>query len=154
MENQQEIIFKLSVLEQQMQQLQRQAEAVEQGILELNTLSIGLSDLEGGTGKEIFAPVGRGIFAKAKLVSEELKVDIGEGNFVTKSISETKKILEKQTKRLEEIKIELNSALEGLGEEITKTIRAAEEMEQGHECTCGNNHEECKCEEGNCKCGK
>ena len=85
---------------------------------------------------------------------EELKVDIGEGNFVTKSISETKEILENQTRRLEEIKIELNSALENLGEEITKTIQTAEEMEQGHSCNCGNNHEECKCEEGNCKCEK
>lgn len=152
MENQQEIIFKLSVLEQQMQQLQKQLEAVEQGILELNTLNFGLDDLEGANGKEIFAPIGRGIFAKAKLVSEELKVDVGEGNFVTKSIDETKKILEKQTKRLEEVKIELNSALENLGEEITKTIQVAEEME--HECSCGNNHEDCECEEGSCRCGK
>ncbi|VVB80312.1 Prefoldin subunit alpha [uncultured archaeon] len=151
MENQQEIIFKLSMFEQQMQQLQKQVEAVEQGILELNTLNLGLDDLNGMTGKEIFAPIGRGIFVKAKLLSEELKVDIGEGNFVTKNVSETKKILEKQTGRLEEIKVELNSALENLGEEITKTIQAAERMEQGHECSCGN-HGDCECEEGKCQC--
>lgn len=151
MENQQEIIFRLSILEQQMQQLQKQVEAVEQGILELNTLNLGLDDLKGSVGKEIFAPVGRGIFAKAKLLSEDLKVDIGEGNFVTKNISETKEILSKQTKRLEEIKKELNSALENLGDEVTKTITAAEETEHRRSCKCGK-HEECECDEEGCGC--
>ena len=53
-------------------------------------ISSGLGDLKGKKGKEIFAPVGRGIFAKAKLDSEEMLVDIGNGNFLSKSIDEAK----------------------------------------------------------------
>ena len=118
----QEIIFKLNMLEQQSKQLQQQLEAVGQGVVEMNALSSGLSELVGKKGKEIFAPIGRGIFAKAKLESEELNVDVGSGNFVQKSIPETKKIIEEQIKKLQEVKKELEKSLEKIGEEFNKTI--------------------------------
>ena len=86
---QQELMFKLSVFEQQLQQLQQQLQAVEQGIAELGSLNLGLDELIGSKGKEIFAPIGKGIFTKSKLLSEDLIVDIGGKNFVKKSIPET-----------------------------------------------------------------
>ena len=89
-QNQQEILFKFSMYEQQIKQLQQQMQAVEQGIIELSSLNLGLDELVGNTGKEIRAPIGRGIFVDAKLNSEELIVDIGRGNLVKKSIPETK----------------------------------------------------------------
>jgi prefoldin subunit 5 len=63
---QQELMFKLSMFEQQIQQLQQQLQAVEQGIVDMNSLSMGLEELKGSKGKEILAPIGRGIFAKAR----------------------------------------------------------------------------------------
>ena len=47
-QEQQEILFKLSMFEQQVQQLQQQLQAVEQGIVELNSLSLGLDGADGG----------------------------------------------------------------------------------------------------------
>lgn len=150
-QDQQQLMLKLSMFEQQIQQLQQQLEAVEKGIIELNSLSIGLDDLKGKTNKEILAPIGRGIFVKAKLSSEDLLVDIGEGNFVKKEIPDAKKLIGEQVQKLEDIKIELNNAMENLGQELNKTFMDAQ---AGHSCSCGEDcsgeecGDECECEKG------
>lgn len=120
--NQEELFFKLSMLEQQMQQLQQQLQAVDQAIMELTQLNSGLDDLVGSKGKEMLAPIGKGIFTKTKLDSEELIVDIGEKTFVKKSISETKDLIGKQLGKLEEIKKELGKNLEEINSELASTI--------------------------------
>jgi prefoldin alpha subunit len=104
MENkeEQELMMKLGMFEQQIHQLQQQLQAVEQGIVELTSLNFGLDELK--KGREILSPIGRGIFAKTELMSEDLTVDIGSKNFVKKNIPETKKIIQEQVKRLNEIK--------------------------------------------------
>jgi prefoldin alpha subunit len=131
MENsEQELMFKFSYFEQQIRLLQEQLESVEQAIQELDSLNEGLNDLKNGEGKEILANVGRGIFAKAKLESETLIVDVGGKNFVKKSVSETQKIIETQSKKLEEIKKELENGLENVNEEITKTFKEVQKKEK------------------------
>jgi len=113
-------------MQQQIQQLGQQLDAVEQGIIEMTSLNIGLNDLVGGKNKEIMAPVGRGIFAQAKLLSDELLVDIGEGKLVKKSIPDTQKLIEEQVQKLGQAKIELNNAMEQINEELTKTMIEAQ----------------------------
>ncbi|MBA7627297.1 Prefoldin subunit alpha [subsurface metagenome] len=132
MENneEQELIFKLSVFEQQIQQLQQQLQAIEQGIVEMSSLNTGLDELIGSQNKEILAPIGRGIFAKAKLISEELTVDIGGRNFVKKTIPATKKIIEKQIKKLEEVKENLNDNLERVSGELQTVMNKEGEKEE------------------------
>lgn len=127
MENQQELIFKLSMYEQQIRQLQQQLQAVEQGIIEMANLNLGLDELVDSKNKEILAPIGRGIFVKTKLLSEELTVDIGEKNFVKKSIPDTKKIIQEQLQKLEEVKKELNKNLDMISEEMTSMIQGIQE---------------------------
>ena len=122
MEENQEIMFKLQMFEQQIQQLQQQLQAIEQGIVEMNSLSFGLDELVGKEGKEILAPIGRGIFVKSKLASEELTVDVGGGNFVKKTIPDTKKIIEEQIKKLEDVKKELNGNLEKVSGELMRVM--------------------------------
>jgi prefoldin alpha subunit len=116
MENkqEQEIFFKLSMFEQQMNQLQEQMNAVEEGISELATLNLGLDEIKGSKGKEILSPIGRGIFVKTTIASEDLTVDIGSKNFVKKNIPETKKIIGEQLKKLEDVKKDLQKNLEEL----------------------------------------
>lgn len=119
---QQELMFKLSLFEQQMQNIQQQLQAVEKALDDMNTLSLGLEELKGAEGKEIFAPIGRGIFAKAKLLSEELIVDIGGKNFIKKSIPDTKKIIQEQMQKLEEVRDELNKTLEEVNKQLNKVL--------------------------------
>tara|TARA_Y100000310_G_C20466078_1_gene707722 strand:- start:468 stop:878 length:411 start_codon:yes stop_codon:yes gene_type:complete len=122
MEPDQETMMKFQMFEQQMQQIHQQLQAVEQGIVEMTSLSLGLAELKGTKDKEIMAPIGRGIYAKAKLLSEELTVDVGGKNFVKKSIPQARKIIDEQVGKLEEVKVELNNSLESIGEEMTKVV--------------------------------
>ena len=121
-ENQQELIFKLSMYEQQIQQLQQQLHAVEQGIMEMNALNEGLGELVGSVEKEIMAPIGRGIFVKTKLLSEDLTVDIGNRTFVKKNIPETQKLIKEQLVKLRDVKMELNDSLDKVGEEMQRVV--------------------------------
>ena len=128
---QQELLFKLSMSEQHIRQLQQQLQAVEESVIELNSLDFGLDEIKGSVGKEILAPLGRGIFVKAKLLSEELIVDVGSKNFVKKSIPETKKIIKEQTEKLQEIKKELEEKVDEINGELTKIIFEAQEKDSG-----------------------
>jgi prefoldin alpha subunit len=122
-EKKQELIFRLSMFEQQIRQVQEQIEAVENGITELGTLNFSLDELKKGNGKEIFSPIGRGIFIKSKIISDDLTVDIGGKNFVKKSIPETKEIIDDQIKKLIAIKEDLNINLEKIGEDMNNSLR-------------------------------
>lgn len=145
--NEQELLFKFSMFEKQINELQQQIESVQRGILDLNSLDYGLDELVGSTGKEIFAPLGKGIFVNAKLMSEELNVDIGNGNFIKKNIPETKELLGEQIIKLKQVKEELENNLEGLGKEITKMMGDVKQYDsckckEGEECDCGD---DCDC---------
>jgi len=125
-QKQQEIIYKLGKIEQQMQQTQQQLQMIEQGILDMGSLDESLDELKDSKGREIMAPLGRGIFVKAKLISEKLTVDVGENNFVTKDISETKKLIEEQKNKLEEMKQNINLDLEEKNKEFMGLITKAQ----------------------------
>ncbi len=151
-ENEQELLFRFSIYERQIQELQQQIEAVERGIIDLNTLNFGLDELVGAKGREIYAPLGKGIFVNAKVLSEELNVDIGNGNIVKKSIPETKKLIEEQIGKLGQVKGELDRNLEQLGEEITGMMNEAQKHEHVHSDNCGCKEGECNCEDEECDC--
>ena len=128
--SQQELLFQFSMLEQQIQNLQQQLRAIEEAIVDVNTLNLGLDDLKDSVGKEIMAPLGRGIFVKTRLISDKMVVDVGGRNFVTKSVSETKNIVESQSKKLEEIKEEILAHLEGADKELSKIVSQASENKE------------------------
>jgi len=160
---QQEIVIKFQMFEQQIRMIQEQLQAVEQAILELGSLNLSLDELIGKKDSEILAPVGRGIYASAKLLSEEFLVDIGNKNFVKKSIPETKKILQEQIKKLEKVREELNGELEKINTELTNVFMESQKMQEpsykdkhkhDKNCECEN---DCDCEDDcgeECECGK
>lgn len=150
-----ELAMQFQIFEQQIRMIQEQLQAVEQTIIELGSLNLQLDELIGKRGNEILAPVGRGIYASAKLLSEEFLVDIGNKNFVKKSIPETKNILQKQIKKLEKIKEELNGELDRINEELTRVFMESQRVkghENSHKCK-HENDKECSCShEDDCEC--
>ena len=114
------------MLEQYMKNIYQQIEAVENECAELDSLKKGLEDLKDSSGKEVFSSVGKNIFIKTKIISEELLVGIGEKNLVTKSIPETAKIIENQIKKLESIREELLREIEKLNKEAEKIVNSIE----------------------------
>lgn len=129
-QSQQELFLRLSVLEQQMQYLQQQLDAVEKGINQLNDLDLDLNELQGAEGKEILAQIGTGIYVPAKLLSETLTVNIGENNFVKKSIPDTKKIIQTQIKKLQETQEELEQHLDSINHELLEFIQKYQSQTQ------------------------
>jgi len=125
-EKQQELMFKFQMFEQQIRQIQEQMQAVEQGMADMTNLIVGLEELKGKTGKEILASVGKGIFVKANLISEELIVDVGGKNFVKKNIPDTIQIIKDQVKKLENAKEVLDSNMEEIRKELGKTMGEAQ----------------------------
>ncbi|MBS3070732.1 hypothetical protein J4407_00315 [Candidatus Pacearchaeota archaeon] len=121
-QKEQENLFKLSLFEQQLRQMHEQIEAVESGIKELNLLSEGLKELVKSGGKEIYAPIGRGIFIKSKILSEELLVDVGNKNLVKKDIPKTQELIKIQIEKLEEIKKEIDANLDSVSKEVERLI--------------------------------
>lgn len=129
-QEQQELMYQLSMYEQQIHQLQQQLQAVDNGINELTNLNLGLDELVGKKDNEILAPIGRGIFVKSKLLSEKLIVDVGGKNFVKKNIPDTKKILDEQLNKLIDIQKQLSEKMEELSKEVTDLISKAQEKEE------------------------
>jgi prefoldin alpha subunit len=127
---QQELIYKLSLFEQQIKLLQQEIEAVDQAIIDATTLNGGLDDLKKAKGRDILAPLGKGIFIKGKIESEDLIVDIGNKNFVKKTIPETQELIKTQIEKLGELKKELDDGLEKVNEELTKTFMEAQGQEE------------------------
>ncbi len=123
---QQELMFKLSMFEQQIQQLHQQLQLVEKNIVDLNSLDFGMDELRGSVGKEVLAQLGRGIFVKTNMTSEELIVDVGNKNFVKKSITDTKKLIKEQIEKLHQIEEELKDKIEEINEEVTGLVLEAQ----------------------------
>ena len=123
---QQELLYRLSVFEQHIKQLHQQLQLIEKNILDLNSLDFGIDEIKGSVGKEILGQLGRGIFVKANIISEDLIVDVGNKNFVKKSISDTKKIIKEQIKKLHQIEKELKDKLEEINEEMTELVLEAQ----------------------------
>jgi prefoldin alpha subunit len=147
--NDQELERKFRVFEQQIMQIQEQLQALEKADLDMNMIKLGLDDLKGKEGKEIRAPIGGGIYVNAKLVSEELLVNIGNKKLVKRSISETKEIIDNQRLKLKQAREQLEGELEKINQELTKTLIGSRDE---HNSCCGQgdceHHEEenCGCE--------
>lgn len=118
----QETIQKFQAYEQQIQYIQKQMQIIEEGIKDLEILKSALDSLKGAKNKEILAPIGRGVFVQAKLLSEELITDVGDRTLVKKNIKDTKRISQEQIEKLEEIKKELQDRLKEIDKEITELI--------------------------------
>jgi prefoldin alpha subunit len=128
-----ELTQKFMMFEQQIRLIQEQMQAVENAIIDLEGVHLGLGELVGKKDNEIMAPIGRGIYAKAKLISEDLLVDVGGKNFVKKSIPETQKVLKEQTEKLKTIKTELEGEMEKINEELTKVFMEHQKMHEHDE---------------------
>lgn len=116
------IYEKLGIYEQKINHLQKQIEMIKETNKEISYLSEDIEELKSKKDKEILANIGRGIYVKAKLLSEDFLVDIGGKKFVKKDIESTKKLIEKQIKKLDDAEKEINKNLEDIQKEMLEII--------------------------------
>ncbi len=120
-----EYIIKLATLEQEITRMEQQMQIIEQQILEMRNLKIGLEELEKSKEKEILANLGKNIFIKTEILDKNLLVDVGNRIFVKKNIAETLKIIEEQLTKLIEGKNRVIGKLQEIQKEAEKIIGEA-----------------------------
>ncbi|MCK5282626.1 MAG: prefoldin subunit alpha [Nanoarchaeota archaeon] len=104
------------MLDQKIKQIQQQAQLVDQQLIEIMATLQSIDDYDSVKDEpEILVPINNGIFAKATLKKEDkLLVNVGASVIVDKSIKETKELIEKQKKEMEEIKVKITENMDKL----------------------------------------
>jgi prefoldin alpha subunit len=111
-ESNQELTFKASLIERHIQDLSEKMEYVSQQLSELEEFSGNMKFIKNSKGKNLFAPLGRGIYVKSSSQDDDLFVNVGAGVIVKKTPEETSKIIENQIKSFHEAKTSLMEQLE------------------------------------------
>lgn len=124
-----EILFKLSMLEQQANEIKQQIEAVDSQIIELENLRLSLERIENKKNGEMLAPLGRGIFLKTEIKDNKILVNVGSKILVKKSFSETKEIIGNQIEEMKKLKSNLIISIEEINHNLIHLIQEAKESE-------------------------
>jgi len=106
--------MELQIVSQQIKESQKQIQAIDAQLMELESTNMALNDLAGSKIKtEIFVPISSGVFAKAELKdNESLLVNVGAGTAVKKSIPDTISLVNEQITELEKIRRQAIEQLE------------------------------------------
>ena len=116
----QEQIMQIQMMEQESQQLNQQLQLIDQNINEMQELELSLDALEDDKNKEILTNIGKKIYLPVEIKDKDVKliVEIGKGNFVKKSVSETKQVVQEQIAKLIGAKTEINQRMEEMQSEM------------------------------------
>ena len=161
--DQQEYFMRINMLGQEAEKTEQQIQAIDQQISELNSVRDSLNGLEeegkNNEPKEILAHLGKGIFVKAEVKEKDLYVNVGKEVVLKKTIPDTLKIIEDQSKILLEGKEELIARIQDIQEKMQQMMSGMNnKQEEGEcsdeECGCGHDHEHKQDKEcdGNCEC--
>lgn len=120
-----EIIFKLSMLEEQAGELKQQIDSLDSQISELQDLGQSLEKVRPNKEKEMLAPLGRGIFLKTEIKDDKVLVNVGSKILVKKTFPEAVEIINVQIKEMEKIKIHLISKIEEINSELSNLVNEA-----------------------------
>ena len=110
----QEMYMEFQMLDQHIKQLQKQLQAITQQLMEFESTSMSLEDLQKvPAGKEIFVPLSSGIFAKAEIKdTSELLVNVGANVVVQKDIASAKKLIANQVEEIRKLQKRMMEELE------------------------------------------
>ena len=122
-----EYLLKLAMLEQEINRAEQQHQLIEQQILEMQNLYVGLEELDKSKEKQMWANLGKSIFIKTEILDKNLLVDVGNRTFVKKTIKETLKIAEEQLDRLLEAKNNILSKMREIQQQTEEVIIEAEQ---------------------------
>jgi len=118
----QEAIMKIQMMEQETNSLNEQLKMVDQNVAEMNDLTTSLEEIDSNDTKEIMANLGKRIFIPVDIREKKLLVEVGKGNFVKKSVSDTKLIVVEESDKLAEAKNQIMGRLNELQEDMNKMI--------------------------------
>ena len=121
----QKLYMEFQILNQRIQQLENQNEALNSNLMELMVTNQSLDDIKSIKGKtEILVPISSGIYAKADIKeSDRFMVNVGANTVLVKDLKSTKGIIESQIG-------EIRTLQENLAEQLQKQTTKAALLEQ------------------------
>jgi prefoldin alpha subunit len=126
----QALLKKAFILRQQSEEVEQQLNLVNQQIAELEAFNKSLEILSKDKEKEILAPLGKGVFAKASRKDEKLFVNVGAEIFVRKTPQETKQVIGEQIEKFYQIKIQLTQQLQDFAQQFHKMVQEVEKLKK------------------------
>ena len=114
------------MMEQEVNQLNQQLQLIEQNIKEMEELLESLEEIGKEGNKDILANLGKRIFIPVEIKDKNLIVEVGKGNFVKKSVLETKEVIERESKKLIEGRNQIMERLTSLQIEMNNLIMQIE----------------------------
>jgi prefoldin alpha subunit len=126
---QQELLYKAMELRKQSEEVERNLQFVSEQIMELSNFKESLDVLGVEKEKEMLANLGRGVFVKAdRKKDEKLFVDVGAGVIVRKTPEETKKVIEEQIRKFNDVRVQLSAELEGFAVQFGEMMGEVEKL--------------------------
>ena len=126
MEMNTEVILKIQQLQEQGKIVEEKLQIIDQQASELSGFGISLGELEKNKSKEMLASLGKGVFIKSNIVENKLFVEVGSGVFVRKGVADAKKIVEDQSKKINEMRMQLLAERKSIVESAQELMEEAE----------------------------
>ena len=129
---QQEQIMQIQMMEQEVNQLNEQLQLIDQNIEGMTELIQSLDEIK--KGKEILTNLGKKVYLPVEIKDDKLIIEVGKGNFVKKSVSDAKKVIERETGKLMDGKGQIMGRLNDIQQEMQNIImQIQEEYEKNNE---------------------
>lgn len=119
-------LLKLSLFEQETNKLQESIQAVNQQILEFESLKLSINKINGKE-KDILANLGKGVFIKSEIKDKNLFVNVGSGIVLRKSPLETAEIIDMQVEELKKLKQSFVQNIVEIDSQVQELISQAQE---------------------------
>ena len=119
----QQHMMQIQMLQQEAQELNQQLQLIEQNISEMQELKLSLDEIEKTDKNEILSNIGKRIYLPVEIKDKNLFVEVGKGNFIKKSIPETKQVVDNQIKKLIVGKEDITKKLEELQQEVNNMMQ-------------------------------
>ena len=123
----QKLYVEFQILNQTIQQLEKQSTALNNQLMDLMVTSQSLEDIKKTKeGTEILVPLSSGIYAKAELKdSKKFIVNVGSNVTLVKDVDSTKKLIEDQINEIKKLQENLVNQLQ---EQTTKATSLEQEI--------------------------
>lgn len=128
----QQKMIEMQLLEQDIQQIQKNIQAIEQQTLDIELIKKNLDEFSGiKKDSESLMTIANGIFVKSKILdTKELLVNVGSNVIVKKSVSDTKILLDEQAKELNKYREQLMQQLNEVIFKIEETQASLQEIKE------------------------
>ncbi len=123
---QQQLIMQLVSLQEEAKRIEATIQDIDARAQEFQDLKQSVEKLEDEQGKDILAPVGRGIFFKSELKEKKLYVNVGSDIVVKKNPKQAAEIVGNQIKELENLRDNLFSEMQKINLQMQGLVEKAE----------------------------